>query len=161
MRHINSVLFVLAGLLTACIAEPFDGEVISQNPTTVIPRLSGYGTSLGQPIEISAKNASGGFDVVHDTAVTTGVGWTWAGTVWYGWQIDNFNLPAAYWTAKPFGCGETATIRAKVGDRNGHSLKQAFIDCWDPYQAVDEFINDCVSDNSPDVTIETCGALCC
>lgn len=161
MRRITLLPLVLAALLTACIAEPFDGELIANNPTTIIPRISGYGTALGQPVEIRAQTASGGFDVVHDSAVTTGYGWSWAGGTWYGWQVDNFNLPAAYWTAKPGGCGTTATLRAKVGDNIGYSMSQAFIDCWDPFQTSSEFIDECISDNSPDVTLETCGALCC
>ena len=161
MRLLNSVPIVLAGLLTACIAEPYDGEVIANNPTTIIPRISGYGPQLGQPIEILAKTAAGGFDVVHDSAVTTGYGWTWSGATWYGWQVDNFNLPAAYWTAKPNGCGYTATLRAKVDGDTGYSMGQAFIDCWDPFQTSDEFVDECISEDSPDVKIETCGALCC
>lgn len=161
MRLINSVPVALAGLLTACIASPYDGEVVAQNPTTIIPRLAGYGTALGQSIEIRAKNASGTFDLVDDSAVTGGYGWTWAGATWYAWQIDDFNLPSAYWTDKPGGCGRTATLRTKVGDYNGYSMSQDFVNCWDPFQTSDEFIDECVSDNSPDVTIETCGALCC
>ena len=161
MRRFTPVLLALAPLFTACMAEPYDGEVVANNPTTIIPRISGYGTALGQPVQIRAKTASGGYDLVHDSAVTTGFGWTWAGATWYGWQIDNFNLPAAYWTAKPGGCGYTATIRAKVGNYSGYSMNQEFASCWDPLQTSDEFIDECVSDNSPDVRIETCGALCC
>ncbi len=48
-----------------------------------------------------------------------------------------------------------------MGDYNGYSMNQEFANCWDPYQTSEEFIDACVSDNSPDVTIGTCGALCC
>jgi hypothetical protein len=152
--------FAVASLLTACIAEPYDGEIVAQNPTTIIPRMQGYGTAAGQDVTIFARNASGTF--VEVTSTTTGsTGWSWAGSTWYGWVIDDFNLPLAYWTDKPGGCGRRATLRTQIGNYNGYSVDQPFASCWSPTQTANEFIDACVSDESPNVTIETCGALCC
>ena len=158
--HLISLSIAACGLLAGCIAKPYDGETIASHPTTIIPRMEGWGTSPGQPVKILAKNASGAFVEVTSTT-TQATGWNWDGTTWYSWHIDNYNLPAAYWTDKPGGCGKKATIRAKIGNYNGYSLDQPHVDCWNISQTTNEFIEACVSDDSPDVKIDTCGALCC
>ncbi len=156
----TTLTLVLGGLLSACIAKPYDGETIASNPTTIIPRIQGWGTASGQTVTLFAKNASGGFDELDDTT-TGGPGYSWAGSTWYSWSFENYNLPAAYWTDKPGGCGKKATIRAKIGNYNAYSLDQPHASCWSLSQSTNDFIEACVSDNSPDVTIDTCGALCC
>ncbi len=157
---LSSVLLGLTGLTAACIAVPYDGENIAPNPTTIIPELSGWGTAPSQSVKILAKNAAGGFDEVTSTTTST-FGGTWDGALWYAWKIEDYNLPAAYWTDKPGGCGQTATLRTRIGDYNGYSVDQPFYSCWSINQTTSEFLAACQSDNSPDVTIDTCGALCC
>ena len=164
MRRTTASLYTFAltaaALLSACMAEPYDGEVIASHPTTIIPRISGYGNSTGLAVEVQAKNASGGFDVIT-TTTTGGTRWTWAGDSWYAWDVHDLDLPAAYWTDKPGGCGQKATLRSKVGNNFGYTFDEPFVTCWDPFLTATEFWDACGSDNTPEVTIETCGALCC
>lgn len=151
---------IVAALACACIASPYDGETVASNPTTIIPEISGWGTEGGQTVDIYAKNSSGTFVFVTSTN-TSSTGWSWSGSNWYTWGLTNYNLPLAYWTDKPGGCGRTATLKAVIGGYNAITVDQPFNDCWDYNMTVSEFLTACESDNSPEVTIDTCGALCC
>ena len=158
LRRTLALCFAMCGV--ACISNPYDGENIASFPTTTIPEISGWGTAAGQTVDIYAMNASGTFEWVTSTT-TSDIGWAWDGTTWYQWEITGYSLPAAYWSDKPFGCGKKATIRAQIGGYFGVSVDQPFLECWDFGQTTTEFLETCQSDNSPDVTIDTCGALCC
>lgn len=159
-RPLALPLIVSLLLAAGCVASPYDGEIVAQNPTTIIPRISGYGNDNPQTVYIYARDASGDFDEVT-TAMTTSTAYTWAGTTWYPWQLDNYNLPLEYWTNKPGGCGRRATLRVKIAGYNAQSFDQPFASCWEPEYSIAELQAECGSANSPDIRIETCGALCC
>lgn len=161
MRRLQPIVPVVLALgLGACVAQPYDGELVASYPTTTIPHLNGWILDANTQVQIQAKNAMGTF-VQVTTATSAATGWNWDGSTWYYWNADGFNLPLAYWTDKPGGCGRRATLRVKVGDYYAYSLDQPWSACWDYDQDVGEFLDTCMSSNSPNVTIETCGALCC
>ncbi|MBC8066852.1 MAG: hypothetical protein IAG13_00845, partial [Deltaproteobacteria bacterium] len=146
--------------LAACVAEPIDGEVIANFPTTTVPTINGWALDPNLPVAVQARNSSGTF-VEIATTTSAPSGWSWDGSTWYGWSISNLVVPAAYWTPKPFGCGTRATLRVEIGDFYAQSLDQPWAECWDPEGTLSDFLDNCTSDNSPLLTIETCGALCC
>lgn len=150
-------VFVLS---LACVASPYDGEVIANGPVTVVPNINGWALDPNQQVKIQARNSGGSF-VQIGTTTSASSGLTWDGVTWYAWDLDNLSVPAAYWTPKPFGCGTQATLRVQLGTNYAYSLDQPWSECWDYESNTSEFIENCVSDNSPTLTIETCGALCC
>lgn len=155
----RSPLLALVALV-ACIAEPYDGEVIANNPTTTVPVINGWHDVANAEIQILARN-SGGTYVHIATATSASSGWVWDDVTWYYWEIENVNVPSTYWFAKPGGCGTFTTLRADVGPAYAVSLHTPWASCWDYDQTVNEFVDLCVSDTSPDLRVETCGALCC
>lgn len=160
IRAVGASAIAACALASACVTEPFDGENVASSPIVVLPKIAGWGDLPGQSVTIYAKNAGGGFDEVGDTSTVTS-GLNWSGKTWYSWQILNMSLPTAYWTNKPNGCGRTATLKAQIGDTFAASLDQPYDGCWDIDQTVEEFLVACQSDNSPNITIDTCGLLCC
>ncbi len=157
---LGSALAIATLATSACVTSPYDGENIASSPTTIIPKISGYGTADEQTVDIYAKDASGNFQWVTDTE-TGGIGWTWDGSQWWAWSITNYNLASQYWHDKPGGCGKTATLKATIGGYNAVSVDQEYADCFDLSQNTSEFLAACQSANSPEITIDTCGALCC
>jgi hypothetical protein len=157
---IRCTLAVCLLALAACISQPYDGEVVANHPTTIIPHVSGWILDPSTQVQIQARNSGGTFVQVA-TATSAASGWVWDGDTWFSWNIDNLNLPSTYWTDKPFGCGQRATLRVAVGANFAVSLDQPWSECWDYDQDLSDFLDACMSDDSPTVTIETCGALCC
>jgi hypothetical protein len=156
----NSLPIIVLLAFTACTARPYDGELIASHPTTVIPQVWGFTTVASGSVQVQARNTSGTF-VTVTTVTAASSGWSWNDTTWYQWSISNLNLPAAYWTDKPGGCGRRATLRAKFGDYYGISLKEPWGECFDFSMTTADFVDTCSSEDSPDIVIETCGALCC
>ncbi|MBC8070038.1 MAG: hypothetical protein IAG13_16995, partial [Deltaproteobacteria bacterium] len=42
--------------LAACVAEPIDGEVIANFPTTTVPTINGWALDPNLPVAVQARN---------------------------------------------------------------------------------------------------------
>jgi hypothetical protein len=152
-----------AMVFAGCVMTPYDGELIANYPTTVIPQISGFSNVPSQTITVYAKDSGGSFEAVA-TTTTAESGFIWNDTEWYYYNLRNLDLDAEYWTPKSGGaCGAKATLRVKLGSGSiyGMSMKEPFADCFEYDMEAAELVETCASDNSPSFTVETCGALCC
>lgn len=155
------LLLAFCSAATACIATPYDGEIVANRPTTIVPRISGYGNAANQEVELFAKDpATGTF--VSFTATTTGTRrFRFDDVDWFSWQLDEVNIPTRFWTDRPGGCGKQVTIKAEIGTWTATTFDQPFAECFDPTMSITELTETCGSERSPELTIKTCGALCC
>jgi len=157
----TTVLLFGVVLATGCVATPHDGAIVANHPTTVIPSLNGFGTNPGELVTVYAKNGSGVFEAVA-TTTTASTGITWSNDEWYYWSISNLDLDSAYWEPKNGGaCGAKATLKVKTGSVYTVTLKEPFSECFDYDMDAEEFVEECHSENMPELTVQTCGALCC
>jgi hypothetical protein len=145
----------------ACVATPYDGEIISQAPTTTIPVVAGFTIETNVTIKILAKNSSGGWEQLATATPDTGRSWSWAGSTWYRWGIDNLNVPQRFWVGSS-GAGAVATLKATTTSAGDYtSLKSAFGGCWVPTDSLQQFLDRCRSPASPEVHVKYCGAFGC
>lgn len=146
----------------ACVGDPYDGKVVAQSESTVVPVISGWTTESTATVRIFAKRLSNGaWDEIASATPSTNTSHTWAGSTWFQWSLSNVNVAQKYWQSSP-GLGGTATIKAATSSVGDYvSLNAPWSTCFHPTQTLQQFLDKCQASNSPEIRILNCGAVGC